>query len=294
VLFDQEPEASGFKAAAMSWPTIELEDTFGDCLKKALRGHHMEPRGLAQRTGIDAREIEAWTRDRGTASAEQARAIASVLRLDPEKFAERAAGTWYPPAIEDARVRQHSQAPHPSNGYVFVLPDGKRAALIDPAGNPAHLLAVLREGGYTLEYVLITHKHDDHCDAAGAIAAAYPDAAILMHPRDVFAIGALASRAVSAENGREVAFSDGTPIRVLHTPGHTDGSVCYLIDGVLFTGDILFCDSVGGAYGDASTYGDILESIASKIFSLPDVTTIMPGHGPPTTVALEKAHNPFF
>jgi hydroxyacylglutathione hydrolase len=83
-------------------------------------------------------------------------------------------------------------------------------------------------------------------------------------------------------------------VRMLHTPGHTDGSSCYLFHSTLFSGDTLFAASVGGAYGDASTYDDILNSIRSKIFTLPGDTVVMPGHGPPTTVALEKQHNPFF
>jgi len=81
---------------------------------------------------------------------------------------------------------------------------------------------------------------------------------------------------------------------MLHTPGHTDGSSCYVFQGTLFSGDTLFAASVGGAYGDTSTYGDILNSVRSKLFMLPDDTAVMPGHGPPTTVVLEKEHNPFF
>jgi glyoxylase-like metal-dependent hydrolase (beta-lactamase superfamily II) len=81
---------------------------------------------------------------------------------------------------------------------------------------------------------------------------------------------------------------------MLHTPGHTDGSASYLFKSTLFTGDTLFAGSVGGAYGDASTYADILNSVRYKIFKLPDDTVLMPGHGPPSKIGWEKAHNPFF
>ncbi len=81
---------------------------------------------------------------------------------------------------------------------------------------------------------------------------------------------------------------------MLHTPGHTDGSSCYLFDGTLFSGDTLFAASVGGAYGELSTYEDILNSVRSKLFTLPGETAVMPGHGPPTRIELEKEHNPFF
>ena len=87
---------------------------------------------------------------------------------------------------------------------------------------------------------------------------------------------------------------EGISLEAMYTPGHTDGSSCYLFKSTIFTGDTLFAASVGGAYGDVSTYGDILNSVRSKLFTLPDVTAVMPGHGPPTTIELEKAHNPFF
>jgi hydroxyacylglutathione hydrolase len=83
-------------------------------------------------------------------------------------------------------------------------------------------------------------------------------------------------------------------IRMLHTPGHTDGSSSYLFRSTVFTGDTLFAGSVGAAAGDDSTYDDILNSVRSKLFTLPSDTVVMPGHGPPTTIALEREHNPFF
>jgi glyoxylase-like metal-dependent hydrolase (beta-lactamase superfamily II) len=115
-----------------------------------------------------------------------------------------------------------------------------------------------------------------------------------MHPLDWHAIGSLAPGARAANDGSTLSFHDGTTIEILHTPGHTDGSVCYVIGDVVFTGDMLFAGSVGGAYGDKSTYADILRSISTKLFALPDATTVMPGHGPPTTIGLERGHNPFF
>jgi hydroxyacylglutathione hydrolase len=278
----------------MSWPRIPLEDTFGDCLRKAMSGVGVDAATLAKQTGIDAHEITAWTKDIGTASGEQARAIARILRLDPGAFAERAADSWAPPAIELPDVAHHPHDPHPSNGYVFFLEGGERAALVDPAGIPRNLLRVLRDGKYHLEYILVTHKHADHCDATADIAAAFPDAKIVMHELDVHAIGALGAKSVRVHDGEELPFGDDVKIRMLHTPGHTDGSSSFLFKSALFTGDTLFAGSVGGAYGDRSTYADILHSVQTKMFTLPDETVIMPGHGPPSTIALEKAHNPFF
>jgi hydroxyacylglutathione hydrolase len=115
-----------------------------------------------------------------------------------------------------------------------------------------------------------------------------------MHQLDVAAIGTLANKALHVRDGEELPFGDGASIRMLHTPGHTDGSVSYLFQSTVFTGDTLFAGSVGGVFGEKFGYADILNSVKSKLFTLPDDTVLMPGHGPPSTVALEKEHNPFF
>lgn len=277
-----------------TWPTIPLEDSFGDVLRKAMRGRGVDTAVLSSSTGIAVPALEEWLADEGAANDAQARAIARVLRLDPGKLADRAADAWHPPALAPADVRHHRQDPHPSNGYVFFLEGPKSAALVDPAGIPGHLLQILRDGEYHLQYVLITHKHEDHCDATADVAAAFPQAQVVMHALDAHAIGPLASRALNVRDGEELPFGDDASIRMLHTPGHTDGSSSFLFKTSLFTGDTIFAGSVGGAYGDVSGYDDILNGVRSKIFTLPDETVLMPGHGPPTTVGLEKAHNPFF
>jgi hydroxyacylglutathione hydrolase len=277
----------------MAWPKIPLEDTFGDILRKAMHGTGVSEVELTRSTGIDRATIAAWLQDRGAADDAQARAVARVLHLDPGKLADSAAQRWYPPGIELDDVRHHPQDPHPSNGYVFFLDGGRRAALVDPAGIPQNLVRLIRDGDYHLQYILVTHKHADHCDATADVAAAFPRAQIVMHDLDAHAIGTLASRALRVRDGEDLPFGDDVRIRMLHTPGHTDGSSCYLLKSTLFSGDTLFAASIGGAYGDTSTYDDILNSIRSKLFTLPDDTVVMPGHGPPTTIALEKQHNPF-
>jgi len=277
-----------------AWPAVPLEDEFGDILRKAMRGVGVDATRLSRATGLEAARIAAWAKGDGVADDDAARAVAVVLRLDPGRLADSASARWHPPEIDSAHVRHHPQDPHPSNGYVFFLDGGKRAALVDPAGVPSNLLRVLRDGAYHLQYILVTHKHADHCDATADIAAAFPDAKIVMHEKDAAAIGSLASRALHVADGASLPFGDDVEIRMLHTPGHTDGSVSYLLKSTVFSGDTLFAGSVGGAYGDASTYDDILNSIRTRLFTLPDDTVVMPGHGPPTTIALEKHHNPFF
>jgi hydroxyacylglutathione hydrolase len=273
---------------------IALEDDFCDILRKAQRGTGIDNDALEQRTGIVRTKIDAWVRGKALPSEDEARAIAAPLRLDPGKLAERAAGYMHPNIALPSDVRHHPHDPHPSNGYIFFLEDGHAAAIVDPAGYPDNLLRAVREGPYALRYILITHKHADHCDATADVARAFPDAQIVMHRDDMFALGALAHRALPVVDNDALAFGQDTEIRMLHTPGHTDGSSCFLFTSTLFTGDTLFAGSIGGAFGDVSTYADILNSVRCKVFSLADTTVVMPGHGPPTTIAQEKAHNPFF
>lgn len=272
---------------------MALEDEFSDVMTKAMRGTRTSVARLALASGLDAAQIGAWSAGRGTPTQEQAHSLAQALGLDPGKFADAAAARWHPDAISLPDVRHHPQHPHPSNGYVFFLDGGKRAALVDPAGIPANLLRLLADGHYHLEYILVTHKHADHCDATADVAAHFASAKIVMHSADVHAIGPLADKALRVKDGEELPFGD-VRIRMMHTPGHTDGSSCYLFKSSVFTGDTLFAGSVGGAYGDRTTYADIRSSVQSKIFTLPDDTVVMPGHGPPSKIGWEKVHNPFF
>ncbi|HEY8297452.1 MAG TPA: MBL fold metallo-hydrolase [Candidatus Baltobacteraceae bacterium] len=273
---------------------MALEDEFADILKKALRGTGTSVTSLARTIAIPADALHAWTAGTDRPTDEQARAVAAALHLDPGNLADAAAERWHPDPIALPDVRHHPQHPHPSNGYVFFVDGGRRAALVDPAGVPANLLRVLRDGPYHLEYILVTHKHADHCDATAEIAAAFPHAKIVMHRADAHAIGELAGRALPIKDGEELPFGDGVAVRMLHTPGHTDGSSSFVFRSTVFTGDTLFAGSIGGAYGDASTYADILKSVRTRLFTLPDETVVMPGHGPPTRIGWERAHNPFF
>jgi glyoxylase-like metal-dependent hydrolase (beta-lactamase superfamily II) len=273
---------------------FSLEDDFCDILRKAMRGTGNGPTLLAQRTGLVAAAIDGWSKGEGIPDEGTARILARELGLDPGKFADSAARRWHPHVRIPNDVRHHPHDPHPSNGYLFFLEDGRTAALVDPAGYPKTILDAIREGPYALRYILITHKHADHCDATGDVARAFPEAQIVMHEADVHAIGAFGRRALPVIDNAALPFGADAEIRMLHTPGHTDGSSSYLFRSNLFTGDTLFAGSVGGAFGELSTYRDILDSVRTKIFTLGDDVVLMPGHGPPSTVALEKSHNPFF
>ena len=115
-------------SATAGWPRIGLEDDPGDVLRKAMRGVRLDAPELERRTGIGAGAIAAWVKGDGVPSEDQARALATTLRLDPGKFADTCARRWYPGAEVPPDVRHHPHDPHPSNGYLFFLEDGKTAA----------------------------------------------------------------------------------------------------------------------------------------------------------------------
>jgi glyoxylase-like metal-dependent hydrolase (beta-lactamase superfamily II) len=292
ILFNPARDASGSRAEN---PTaVALEDDFSDVLRKAQRGTGVTAEILGARTGIAVAAIRGWAKGEGVASEDEARALAPLLGLDPGKFADAAAQRWHPHVAMPHDVRHHPQDPHPSNGYLFFLDDGRTAALVDPAGYPANLLRAIADGPFALRYILVTHLHSDHCDATADVAAAFPDAQIVMHRSDVHAIGELARKALPVVDGDELPFGENAAIRMLHTPGHTDGSSSFLFRSTVFTGDTLFAGSVGGIFAQTATYADLLASIRMRLFTLDDATVVMPGHGPPSTIAEEKAHNPFF
>ena len=277
------------------WPLLDLEDTFGDVLRKLMRGRRIPADRLARAAQIPEESLAAWLADDGVPQRDDAVTLARVLDIDEARIVERAQAKWYPDEVAAPHVRRHAQAPHPSNGFLLTsIEDGESCALVDPAGDPQALLARLDGVDERLAYILITHKHADHCDAASEIAAAFPRAQIVMHELDAHAIGSLAKEAIKIRDGEVLGFGANGHIQMLHTPGHTDGSSCFLYNATLFTGDTLFAGSVGGCFGDRTGYADILESVATKLFTLPIDTTVMPGHGPPTKIGWERSHNPFF
>jgi glyoxylase-like metal-dependent hydrolase (beta-lactamase superfamily II) len=273
---------------------LDLEDTFGDIVRKASRGNEIAVDALAARTGIAAARLEQFLADAASPTEDEARAVAAQLRLDGGKLADIALARWKPKERDlDPHFDHQINKPHPSNGYFVVLDQQRVAAFVDPGGSAGNIIGTLRRSPVALQYILVTHKHHDHTDALAEVRAAFPDARVVVHRLDGPALGTAARDAIAIDDGDILPFGDGE-LRLLHTPGHTDGSSCFIYEGNVFTGDTLFAGSVGGVFGDRFGYRDLLHSASSKIFSLPDDTVVFPGHGPPSTIGEERAHNPFF
>ena len=273
---------------------LELEDTFGDIVRKASYGNAIAVEALASRTGIALARLQQFIGDAAQPTEDEARAIAAELHLDAGKLADIALARWKPETRDlDPHFGHQINKPHPSNGYFVVLDEQRVAAFVDPGGRPDNIISTLRRSPVSLRYILVTHKHADHTDALSDVRKAFPDARVVVHRLDGPALGAAARDAIAIDDGDVLPFGDGE-LRLLHTPGHTDGSSCFIYEGNIFTGDTLFAGSVGRVFGERFGYQDLLHNASSKIFTLPDDTVVFPGHGPPSTIGEERAHNPFF
>lgn len=194
--------------------------------------------------------------------------------------------------------------------YIVHGRDSGKGVVIDPGDDPGAVAGRVRELGIRVEAILFTHGHPDHVLAAGAVKEAL-GAPTAMHLADnefftspegirmaVEELGLAPSPRADRDlaHGDEIDLGDFS-IRVIHTPGHTPGSVCYLAGNHLFTGDTLFVGAAGRTDLIGADLDTLIQSIETRILPLPDETVIHPGHDygdPPTsTLVREKEENPY-
>ena len=170
---------------------------------------------------------------------------------------------------------------------------------MDCSARDENIPRMIEELGANLKYILLTHGHFDH--VAGI--RNNPDVKIVMHENDfgilnkvnnymlMFGMPEMTIPKIDIlVNDGDILKLGNLEIKVIHTPGHTQGSVCYLADDKLFSGDTIFRESVGRCDLEGGDFNQIIESIENKIFTLPEDTLIYPGHGKMTSVGLEKVH----
>ncbi len=206
-----------------------------------------------------------------------------------------------PSSGDDFILKEFTVGPMAVNCYVVADPATKKACVIDPGFDGAKIKDFLRKNGYSLEFIINTHGHGDHIALNG-----YFDSPIYIHRLDNdFLIDAtknlsamfffkVRSPAASKllEDGDIIELGN-LKLKIIHTPGHTPGSISVKLDGVILTGDTLFHGGVGRTdfeYGDEDA---ILRSIREKLLIFSDDTVIYPGHGEISTIGYERRHNPF-
>lgn len=196
-----------------------------------------------------------------------------------------------------------------TNCYVIGCPETKRAAIIDPgAFGPDEvkgIISLLERDGLRADHIINTHGHIDHIAGNRAIKEA-TGADILIHRDDadrlgdgqlngsfLFGMDIKSPPADRLLEDGDVIELGGLMLKVLHTPGHTPGGICLLVDGTVFSGDTLFAGSVGRTDLPGGSEGDIIRSIKGKLLTLPEDTSVRPGHGPRTTIGKERTNNPY-
>jgi glyoxylase-like metal-dependent hydrolase (beta-lactamase superfamily II) len=183
----------------------------------------------------------------------------------------------------------------------------REAMVIDPGDQIEDILQILREEKLTLKQIVITHAHIDHVGGAMKLKAA-TGAPILMNQNDYALLKMLDLQAAwigmrppgvvqideAVEQGRVLKIGNISS-NVIHTPGHTEGSIClyFPAEQRLIAGDTLFAGSIGRTDLPGGSMEKIMRSLHTQVLALPDETEVIPGHGPATTIGEERETNPF-
>lgn len=173
---------------------------------------------------------------------------------------------------------------------VWVVGNDDECVVIDAPHDAAAIAELVDDR--TVRAILLTHAHDDHIDAARELALLV-NAPILLHPDDRMLWDAVHDTAPDGElHDGEVIDVGGLALTVLHTPGHSPGACCFHLasDGVLFSGDTLFQGGPGATGRSYSSFDTIIESIRTKLLTLPPETVVHTGHGDDTTIGDEAPH----
>jgi len=267
---------------------IPLEDSFQDILGKAQRGLKLSTDTIARDAGVSEADFQKALD--GHFDEKTVAKVAPVLKLDAGRLVALGKKEWHPGTTQFPEGLARTNTPFDDmtvNAYIVWDPATKKAAIFDTGADCEPLLAIIREKGLHPEYILLTHTHADHIADLSKLTKA-TGASVHGHKSEV------SGRAKPLEWGDKFPLGNLT-IEARQTSGHAIGGTTFFITGlktpVAVVGDAIFAGSMGGG---AISYADALRTNRANIFTLPDETVLCPGHGPLTTVGLEKKHNPFY
>ena len=265
-----------------------LEDFHEDILGKAMRGLGIGKNEMARQLDVEKHEIEAILN--GKADANLINAMADKLQLDSVKLIRSAKKVWYPALLEIVGLKQISSTYGDMivNAYVVWDKVSRNAWIFDTGTDAQPILAFIEEAKLKVDAIFLTHTHLDHIACLDDLLSQVKNSKVYVHQLELF------DDCEPIEEGFQYSI-DSISLVAKHTHGHSVGGLTYVIDGlekpVAVVGDAIFAGSMGGGM---ISYEDALQNNREKIMVLPDNTILCPGHGPLTTVAEEKANNPFF
>lgn len=202
-------------------------------------------------------------------------------------------------------VYRYLLGPLENNTYLLVDEDSSEAALIDPTFESEFLLAEIALKGWYVRYILNTHAHFDHV-VGNAHFVESLQVPLALHRADLFILDALVEQGLRfgfplqpspqptlwLEEG-QILYLGKNAIQVVHTPGHSPGSVSFLFEGGAIVGDVLFAGSIGRTDLPSGSLQTLLHSIRTQLLPLPDDTIVYPGHNELTTIGEERRSNPY-
>ncbi len=194
-----------------------------------------------------------------------------------------------------------------ANTYLVVDENTNEGFIVDPGGYNKVLTKEVQENNVKIKYIILTHGHSDHICGVNEHKADFPDAKVVAYKDEEamledpnlnqspgFGVPYSTKADILVSDGDELKVGDVT-LKFIHTPGHTEGGMCIYVEEAkaLFSGDTLFCQSIGRTDFPGGSYREIMDSIRKKLFLLPDDTNVFPGHMGPTSIGFEKENNPF-